>query len=180
MWFLIVAAAVAVLFVLAYNALVRLRVLVDNAWADIDVQLKRRYDLIPNLIETVKGYAQHEKGTLDAVVTARNAAMAAAGPAAKGDAERSLSAALGGIFALAEAYPQLRAAENFSQLQAALSQIEDAVQSARRYYNAAVRDLNTKIGQIPWNLIASTFGFTSREFFQIADETERAVPQVKF
>lgn len=166
--------------VLAYNTLVRLRVLVDNAWADIDVQLKRRYDLVPNLVETVKGYAAHEKGTFDAVVAARNTAIAASGPAAKGEAERTLASAIGGLFALAEAYPQLRAAENFGQLQSALSDIESALQSARRYYNAAVRDLNTRIAQIPWNLIASSFDFQAREFFQLADESERAAPAVRF
>jgi LemA protein len=167
-------------FIVAYNALVRLRVLVDNAWADIDVQLKRRHDLIPNLVETVKGYAAHERGTFETVVDARSKAMSARGPEAQGDAERGLSAALGKLFALAEAYPQLRAAENFSQLQGSLAQIEEAVQSARRYYNAVVRDFNTKIAQVPWNLIAGSFGFTAREFFQIADESERAVPSVKF
>lgn len=177
---LFTAAVVITIFVLAYNALVRLRVLVDNAWADIDVQLKRRYDLVPNLVETVKGYATHEKGTLDAVVAARNQAIAAKGPSAKGEAERTLASALGGLFALAEAYPQLRAAENFGQLQTALAQIEEALQSARRYYNAAVRDLNTRIAQIPWNLIASWFSFQPREFFQLEDETQRAAPAVRF
>ena len=176
----IVVAVLSALFVLAYNSLVRLKVLVDNAWADIDVQLKRLYDLIPNLVETVKGYAAHEKGTFEAVVAARNRAIAASGPAAKGEAERGLAAALGGLFALAEAYPQLRAAENFSQLQGTLAEIETAVQNARRYYNAAVRDFNTKIAQIPWNLIASSFGFQAREFFQLTDEAQREAPSVKF
>lgn len=180
---LVVTAILAVVIVggvLAYNALVHLRVLVDNAWADIDVQLKRRYDLVPNLVETVKGYAAHEKGTLDAVVAARNQAIAASGPSAKGEAERTFASALGGLFALAEAYPQLRAAENFAQLQTALSEIETALQNARRYYNAAVRDLNTRIAQIPWNLIAAAFSFQAREFFQVADEAERAAPSVRF
>lgn len=172
--------ALAVGFVLFYNSLVRLRVLVDNAWADIDVQLKRRHDLIPNLIETVKGYAAHERTTFEAVVAARNTAIAAKGPQAQGDAERGLAAALGGLFALAESYPQLRATENFAQLQASLGSIEEAVQSARRYYNAVVRDFNTRIAQIPWNLIAGVLGYTAREFFQITDEAERAVPRVKF
>ena len=175
-----VIVVVALAVVVLYNSLVRLRVLVDNAWADIDVQLKRRHDLIPNLVETVKGYAAHERGTLSDVVDARSKAMSAQTPDAKGDAERGLSAALGKLFALAEAYPQLRAAENFSQLQGSLAQIEEAVQSARRYYNAVVRDFNTKIAQVPWNLLAGIFGFRSREFFQVADDAERAVPSVKF
>ena len=175
-----VLVVVALAVVVLYNSLVRLRVLVDNAWADIDVQLKRRHDLIPNLVETVKGYAAHERGTLSDVVDARSKAMSAQTPDAKGDAERGLSAALGKLFALAEAYPQLRAAENFSQLQGSLAHIEEAVQNARRYYNAVVRDFNTKIAQVPWNLLAGIFGFRSREFFQVADEAERAVPSVKF
>src|SRR5208337_2009937 len=135
-----------VIFVISmYNSLVRLKVTCDNAWADIDVQLKRRYDLIPNLVETVKGYAAHEKGTLEAVVAARNQAMSTQGPAAKAEAEGALTTALRQVFALAEAYPQLKAVESFTQLQQSLSQIEDSVQNARRYYNAVVRDLNTKI-----------------------------------
>lgn len=173
--------AVVVLAVIGlYNSLVRLKVLVDNAWADIDVQLKRRHDLIPNLIETVKGYAAHEKGTFEAVVAARAKAMSAQSPEASGQAELGLSAALGKLFALAEAYPQLRAVESFTQLQTSLSQIEEAVQSARRYYNAVVRDFNTKIAQVPWNILASLFAFKAREFFQISDETEKTVPSVKF
>src|SRR6202795_4154273 len=130
---LIVAAALALLIVFMYNGLVRLRVQCDNAWADIDVQLKRRYDLIPNLVETVKGYAAHERGTFEAVVAARNQAMSAQGPMAKGQAENTLSGALRQLFALSEAYPQLRAAENFAQLQSTLGQIEDTLQNARRY-----------------------------------------------
>jgi len=175
-----VLGVVALAVIVLYNSLVRLRVLVDNAWADIDVQLKRRHDLIPNLVETVKGYAAHERGTLSEVVDARSKAMSVQSPEAKGDAERGLSAVLGKLFALAEAYPQLRAAENFAQLQGSLAQIEEAVQNARRYYNAVVRDFNTKIAQVPWNLLAGIFGFRSREFFQVADDAERAVPSVKF
>src|ERR1700682_6149927 len=136
------------LFVIGmYNQLVRLKVQCDNAWSDIDVQLKRRYDLIPNLVETVKGYAAHEKGTLEGVVAARNQAMSAQGPAAKGEAEGLLTGALRQVFALAEAYPQLRAVESFTQLQGTLNQIEDTLQNARRYYNAVVRDFNTMIEQ---------------------------------
>jgi LemA protein len=173
--------ALVVVFVVAmYNGLVRLRVQCDNAWSDIDVQLKRRYDLIPNLVETVKGYAAHEKGTLEGVITARNRAMTTEGPAAKAQAEGMLTAALRQVFALAEAYPQLRAVESFTQLQQSLNQIEDSVQNARRYYNAVVRDLNTKIAQFPSNLIAGTFNFKPREFFEISAPAEREVPKVSF
>jgi LemA protein len=166
--------------IVVYNSLVRLRVQSDNAWADIDVQLKRRYDLIPNLVETVKGYAAHEKQTLDAVIGARAKAMSAQGPAAKGEAEGMLGQALRSLFALAEAYPQLRAVESFTQLQASLGQIEEAVQNARRYYNAVVRDLNTRIAQFPSNVVAGAFGFRPREFFELADAAQREVPRVRF
>jgi LemA protein len=182
---MIVALAILAIFALAviviYNGLVRLNVQAGNAWADIDVQLKRRHDLIPNVVETVKGYAGHERQTLEAVINARNRAVSAqgAGPAERGQAEGVLAGALRGLFALAESYPQLRAAENFGQLQSTLAQIEEAVQSARRYYNAVVRDLNTRIQQVPSNLIAGMFGFRTREFFEVPD-TEKAVPQVKF
>ena len=182
---LIIVAAVLAVVALAvvgiYNGLVKLNVQTNNAWADIDVQLKRRTDLIPNVVETVKGYAGHERQTLEAVVAARNRAVAAqgAGPAERGQAEGALTGALRGLFALAEAYPQLRATENFAQLQATLSQIEDAIQSARRYYNAVVRDLNTKIQQFPSNIVAGLFAFKEREFFEIGD-AEREVPKVKF
>ena len=181
MWIiLIVLAAVAVAVVGIYNSLIRLRVQCDNAWADIDVQLKRRYDLIPNLIETVKGYASHERKTLEDLVNARNQAMSAQGPAAKGEAEGMLTQALKSLFALAEAYPQLRAVESFTQLQGSLNQIEDAVQNARRYYNAVVRDLNTRIAQFPSNLIADFFAFRAREFFELTAAAEREVPRVSF
>ena len=177
---LIVLAVVVVTVIAIYNGLVRLRAQADNAWADIDVQLKRRYDLVPNLVETVKGYAGHERATLEAVVSARNRAMTAQGPAAKAEAEGALTQALRQVFALAEAYPQLRAAENFAQLQTSLGQIEDAVQNARRYYNAVVRDLNTRIAQFPSNLIAGSFGFAPREFFELSSEAERQAPKVSF
>ena len=181
MWIiLIVLTAVAVAVVTIYNSLIRLRVQCDNAWADIDVQLKRRYDLIPNLIETVKGYASHERKTLEDLVNARNRAMSAQGPAAKGEAEGMLTQALKSLFALAEAYPQLRAVESFTQLQGSLNQIEDAVQNARRYYNAVVRDLNTRIAQFPSNLIADFFAFRAREFFELTAAAEREVPRVSF
>jgi LemA protein len=177
---LIILAMLVLLIIGMYNRLVRLKVQSENAWSDIDVQLKRRYDLIPNLIETVKGYAGHEKQTLDAVVTARSRAMTAATPSTKAEAEGVLAQSLKSLFALAEAYPQLRAVESFTQLQVSLNQIEEAVQSARRYYNAVVRDLNTKIAEFPSNLIANVFGFTPREFFEIAEATERQVPKVSF
>jgi len=175
-----IIALLVVVVIAMYNGLVRLRVQCDNAWSDIDVQLKRRYDLIPNLVETVKGYAAHEKGTLEGVVSARNQAMAAQGPAEKAQAEGVLTAALRQVFALAEAYPQLRAVESFTQLQQTLNQIEDSVQNARRYYNAVVRDLNTKIVQFPSNLIAGMFNFKPREFFEISAPAEREVPKVSF
>ncbi|HUF51477.1 MAG TPA: LemA family protein [Longimicrobiales bacterium] len=174
---ILIVLVIAVFFI--YNGLVQLKVRADGAWSDIDVQLKRRYDLIPNLVETVKGYASHERGTLEAVVDARSRAMSAQGPAAKAEAEGVLTGALKSLFALAEAYPQLRAAENFGQLQQQLAATEDAIQNARRYYNAVVRDLNTRILQFPSNLIARTFGFREREFFQLAEE-ERSVPRVSF
>jgi LemA protein len=181
MLILLIVVGLLVIFVIAmYNGLVRLRVQCDNSWSDIDVQLKRRYDLIPNLVETVKGYAGHERETLEGVVSARNRAMSAEGPAAKAEAEGILTAALRQVFALAEAYPQLRAVESFTQLQATLNQIEDAIQNARRYYNVVVRDLNTKISVFPSNIIANMFGFKSREFFEITTPAEREVPKVSF
>jgi len=180
----IIVLVVLVLLVLfgigMYNSLVRLKVQCDNAWADIDVQLKRRYDLIPNLVETVKGYASHEKGTLEAVINARNSAMTATGPADKAQAENMLSGALKSLFALSEAYPQLRAIESFTSLQNSLSQIEDTVQNARRYYNAVVRDLNTKILQFPTNIFANMLGFKQREFFEVSSTAEREAPKVSF
>jgi len=177
---LVIIAAVVLFIIAMYNGLVRLRVQCDNAWSDIDVQLKRRYDLVPNLVETVKGYAGHEKGTLEAVVQARNSAMSAQGPAAKADAENVLTGALRQIFALAEAYPQLRAVESFTQLQNTLTSLEDTIQNARRYYNAVVRDLNTKIQVFPSNIIANMFNFKPREFFEVSAPAERDAPKVSF
>jgi LemA protein len=177
---LIIIVVLVVFVISMYNGLVSLKVQCDNAWSDIDVQLKRRYDLIPNLVETVKGYAAHEKGTLEGVVTARNQAMTAEGPAAKAQAEGMLTSALRQVFALAEAYPQLRAVESFNQLQGTLNSIEDSIQNARRYYNAVVRDFNTKIAQFPSNIIANMFGFKPREFFEINAPVEREAPKVSF
>ena len=178
----ILGAVVLILIILIgmYNSLVRLKVTTDNAWADIDVQLKRRYDLIPNLVETVKGYAGHEKGTLEAVINARNRAMSATSPADKAQAENMLSGTLKSLFALSEAYPQLRAIESFTSLQNTLTQIEDTVQNARRYYNAVVRDLNTKIQQFPTNIFAGMLGFKPREFFEVTATAEREAPKVSF
>jgi LemA protein len=184
MWIplLFLAVIVIAIFVVIsiYNGLVGLKVQCDNAWSDIDVQLKRRYDLIPNIVETVKGYAAHEKGTLEGVVAARNRAMSTEGPAAKAEAEGALTSALRQVFALAEAYPQLRAVESFTQLQQTLGQIEDSIQNARRYYNAVVRDLNTKIVQFPSNIIAGMFNIKAREFFEISAPAERETPRVSF
>ncbi len=177
---LVILALLIIFTVSMYNGLVRLKVQCDNAWADIDVQLKRRYDLIPNLVETVKGYAAHEKTTLEGVVAARNQAMTAQGPAAKAQAEGMLSAALRQVFALAEAYPQLRAVESFNQLQQTLNSLEDNIQNARRYYNAVVRDFNTKIAVFPTNILAGAFNFKAREFFEISTPAEREVPKVSF
>jgi LemA protein len=179
-WFLILLAIVAIVGITIYNSLVKMRTQAQGAWADIDVQLKRRWDLIPNLVETVKGYASHEKDTLEAVVEARNRAMSASGPADKAQAENMLSGALKSLFALSEAYPQLRAVESFTSLQGTLGEIEDAVQNSRRYYNAVVRDYNTKVEQFPSVLVANAFRFQKEEFFELDDEAQRDAPTVSF
>ena len=167
--------------IVTYNRLVRLRNQVDAAWAQIDVQLKRRYDLIPNLVETVKGYAAHEKGTLDAVVQARNGAVAAAnqGPAGRAEAENLLTQTLGRLFALAEAYPNLKANENFAALQSELANTEDKIAYSRQFYNGAVQSFNNATQTIPTNLIAGMMGFRAKEFFQTA-EGERGPVSVRF
>jgi LemA protein len=177
MWPILIIAALIIFGVMIYNGLVKLREQVNGAWADVDVQLKRRYDLIPNIVETVKGYASHEKDTLEAVVNARSAAMAAQGPVEQGKAENMLTGALKSLFALAEAYPDLKAADGFRDLQGTLADLEGHIQNARRYYNAVVRDFNTKIGQVPSNLVANAFGFKEQEFFEVEEEA-RDVPQV--
>lgn len=179
MWELLIPIAVLAGGVMIYNSLVKLRVQVDGAWADIDVQLKRRHDLIPNIVETVKGYASHERETLQAVVQARTAAISAQGPGEQAQAENMLTGALKSLFALSEAYPQLQAASNFQNLQEALKEVENGIQQSRRYYNAVVRDYNTKIGQVPTNLLARSFGFRQREFFEI-EEGEAETPKVSF
>ena len=179
MWILIVVLIVLAGGIVVYNGLVRMREQVEASWADIDVQLKRRHDLIPNLVETVKGYATHEQSTLERVIQARNAAVAAHGPVKQAEAENVLTGALRSLFALSEAYPQLRADRSFGQLQETLAQLEEHIQQARRYYNAVVRDYNTRTQQIPTSLIAGSFGFHQEDFFEI-DEGEKAVPGVRF
>src|SRR5260221_3433562 len=164
----------------AYNGLVRLRNQLENAWAQIDVQLRRRHDLIPNLVETVKGYAAHERGTFDEVTAARAAAQSAQGPAAQGQAENFLTQALGKLIAVSEAYPQLRATENFQQLQAQLSDTEDKIQVSRQVYNDTVLSYDNALQTVPTSIIAGMFGFTGREYFELDDAAAREAPQVSF
>jgi LemA protein len=177
--FLVILVVIAVVLISMYNSLVQLRVRCDSAWSDIDVQLKRRHDLIPNLVETVKGYAAHEKGTFENIAKFRSQAMQATTPEGKAVAENQLTGALKSLFAVAEDYPELKASEEFTQLQGSLSQTEDSIQNARRYYNAVVRDLNTKIQSFPTNILAGMFGFPARQFFETT-ETDREPVQVKF
>ncbi|RFA09773.1 hypothetical protein B7R54_11570 [Subtercola boreus] len=159
-----------------YNSLVTLNVRVDEAWSDITVQLKRRADLLPNLIESVKGYAAHEKGVFEAVTQARAETLSAQGPAEASAAENHMQSALKSIFAVAEAYPQLQASQNFLQLQAELVDTEDKVQASRRFYNGGVRELNTKIKVFPNNVFAKRLGFSSRDFFEVSDLAAIAEP----
>lgn len=179
-----IVIAVAVLLVLwiigVFNGLVRLVNRVKEAWSDIDVQLKRRYDLIPNLVETVKGYAAHEKSAFEAVTNARAKALGAQTVAEKGEADNMVSSALKSIFAIAEAYPALRAVESFTKLQDELSDTENKIQAARRFYNGNVRDLNTKIEMFPYNVIAGMFKFEKRDFFELENEEEKKPVSVKF
>jgi LemA protein len=164
-----------------YNKLVQLRNRSENAWADIDVQLRRRYDLIPNLVETVKGYAGHEKTTLENVTKARQQAISVTGDIAKmAQAENFLTQTLRQLFAVAEAYPDLKANQSFLDLQAQLSKIEEVLSEARRYYNAVVRDLNTAIETVPTNFVASIFSFKKREYFELEDAAAREAPKVDF
>jgi LemA protein len=178
--FLLVVAGLIIAAVAGYNKLVGLRQRSEEAWSDIDVQLKRRTDLIPNLVETVKGYAAHERGTLDAVVRARGAAMTAQTPDTRAQAENALTSALRQLFALAEAYPDLKANQNFAQLQTSLGEIENAIQDSRRYYNAVVRDFNTTIDTVPTNVIASVFRFAKRQYFELESQQDRQAPRVAF
>ncbi|MBZ5655859.1 MAG: LemA family protein [Acidobacteriia bacterium] len=177
--FIGILVVIGIVLAMMYNGLVQLRVRSDSAWSDIDVQLKRRHDLIPNLVETVKGYAAHEKGTFENIAKFRSMAMQATGPADKAAAENQLTGALKSLFAVAENYPQLQASQEFTQLQNSLGQTEDGIQNARRYYNAVVRDLNTKIQSFPTNLIAGMFGFQQKQFFETA-ATDREPVAVKF
>jgi len=178
---LVILVVVVLALVGLYNRLVSLRVRSENAWSDIDVQLKRRADLVPNLVNTVKGYAAHERETLDAVTQARTRAVAAQSgtPAQRAQAEGELTTALRGLVVTAEAYPQLQASGGFRDLQAQLATIEDAVQNSRRYYNAVVRDFNTAVSTFPSTLFAGSMGYKELEFFQ-AEEADRALPKVSF
>ncbi len=176
LWIILgVVGAVALALIFIYNSLVRAKVRTDEAWSDITVQLKRRLDLIPNLVESVKAYAKHEKTVFENVTKARASMMSAEGPAETAKADNMFEKALKSLFAVAEAYPALRASENFQQLQAELVDTEDKIQASRRFYNGAVRDLNTKIQTFPTNLIAGVLGFKIREFFEVDADEEAAV-----
>jgi len=181
---LAVIVVLAIIVIAGYNSLVAMRQRVNQAFADVDVQLKQRHDLIPNLVETVKGYAAHERGTLEAVIQARNSAVAATGqgPAAQGAAENQLSGALRQIFALSESYPDLKANANFQQLQAELTDLENKIAASRRFFNNAVSEYNSGIQRFPAVLFAGMFGFTQRTFFDLGDDrkTVEVAPQVKF
>lgn len=180
-WVLLAILALIILWlVYVFNSLIRLKNRVDEAWADIDVQLKRRYDLIPNLIETVKGYAAHEKSVLEKVTEARTKAIAASTVKDQEKAENMLTGALKSLFAVAENYPELKANENFLELQRELTDTEDKIQAARRFYNGNVRDFNTKIEVFPNNLVAKMMGFSQRELFEIEEAAERETPKVDF
>jgi len=189
-WIVLLIIIALVIFVISiYNTLVKMRMRVNEGWSDIDVQLKRRYDLIPNLVETVKGYAKHESETLEAVIKARSKATeinvdvdnaTAEDMATFASAQQGLSGALGKLFALSESYPDLKANQNFLQLQSDLTDTEDKIQASRRFYNGTVRDYNTKVETVPSNIIAGMFKFTKREFFEVDDEKERKNVSVKF
>ncbi len=177
MWIIIAVIAVIIIVLVAlYNGLVRANVRVDEAWSDITVQLKRRADLIPNLVNTVKGYATHEKSVFEDVTKARAETLSAQSPAEAGKAENQFQAALKSLFAVAEAYPDLKASDNFKELQAELVDTEDKIQASRRFYNGSARDLNTKIKVFPTNIFAGMMGFSPREFFEV-DEAEQATIQ---
>ena len=184
LWIILAVIVVLALFLIAmYNRLVTLRQRVREAWSDIDVQLKRRYDLIPNLVETVKGYAAHEKGVFEAVTQARANAISAGAsgsPEQRAQAENLLTGALRSVFAVAEAYPQLQASQNFRDLQEQLGATEDKIAFARRFYNGNVRDYNTSLQTFPTTVLAGMFGFTSEQYFELADAAEREAPKVSF
>lgn len=184
LWIILGIVVLGALFlIVTYNSLVKLKVRVEEAWSDITVQLKRRYDLIPNLINTVQGYATHEKGVFEKVTEARANAINAQGPAETAKAENMLTDALKSVFAVAEAYPDLKANENFKQLQDELVDTEDKIQASRRFYNGSVRELNTKIKVFPNNIFAGMLGFAAKEFFELDDAQAAAVQnpvEVKF
>ncbi len=178
---LLIVIAVLVLYVISvYNGLVKLKVDVEGSWSDIDTQLKRRFDLIPNLVETVKGYAKHESGVFEEVAKARSQAMQATTPGQIANADNMLTGALKSLFAVAENYPELKANENFIQLQNTLNQTEDEINKSRRYYNAVVRDYNTRIQVFPNNIVAGMFNFGAKEFFELDSEEERKNVKVSF
>jgi LemA protein len=180
--FILILIAIAILGwgVLNYNRLVKLRVRAEESWRDIDTQLKRRWDLIPNLVETVKGYAEHEKGVFEQVTLARARAIDASSPKEQAMAEEGLRGALKSLFAVVENYPDLKANQNFLGLQQTMEEVEDSVQRSRTYYNAVVRDLNTRIRIFPQNIIANMFHFTEREFYMLPGEEQREAPRVRF
>ncbi|MFA5644053.1 MAG: LemA family protein [Patescibacteria group bacterium] len=184
LWIILAILFVLIVMIISmYNGLIRLKNRVDEAWSDIDVQLKRRYDLIPNLIETVKGYAGHERETLEKVIQARNSAMSMQNSSdieGKLQAENTLSSTLKSIFALSEGYPDLKANQNFLELQKELSDTENKIQASRRFYNSNVKDFNTKIEVFPTNIIAKQLGFSSRMFFEIEESSQRENIEVKF
>jgi len=180
-YIIFIAVALILLFGIAiYNSLIQLKNKVDEAWSDIDTQLKRRYDLLPNMVETVKGYAKHESKTLETVTQARNMAMQATTPEQKIAAENALSGTLRTLFAVAESYPELKANQNFMDLQATLREVEEKLQLSRRYYNATVRDFNTKLEVFPNNIVAGILHFSKRSFFEIENPTERENVKVSF
>src|SRR4051794_10734078 len=177
---IVVVVILVLIGIVTYNGLVRTRNRVDEAWSQIDVQLKRRHDLIPNLIETVKGYATHERETLDSVVQARNQAVTASSPGQQGQAENALTQTLGRLFALAESYPDLKANQNFLELQEELTATEDKVSYARQFYNDSVKSFNTRIQSIPSKFFAGPMGYTPRQYFEIDTAADREVPKVQF
>lgn len=178
--FLVVIAVIVLWLAFVFNTLVSLRTRAQEAWSDIDVQLKRRYDLIPNLVETVKGYAAHEKQVFENVTVARSKAMQAQGVAEKAQAENMLTNTLKSLFAVSEAYPDLKASQNFLELQRELTDTEDKVQAARRFYNGNVRDLNIKVESVPSNIVANTFGFKKMEMFELEEPAAKEPPKVQF
>lgn len=180
MWIMIIVVVLAVIFIVIFNRLVQYKMLMQEAWSGIDVQLKRRYDLIPNIVEAVKGYAGHERKVFEEVTSIRSALMDSANAGEKRELENKLSSKLRSIFALAEAYPDLKANQNFLALQQSLVEVEDQIQMARRYYNGTARNYNIMVGMFPSNTIARLFNFNQADFFEIEYATERKAPDVAF